>query len=160
MVLNPCWKYLTTQLEHCINRCSLHYRNTDSRKIQTLYEGNKKRVVSSPSGICLASPGTFLLTDTREGKLYSARLHYPVDVVELSSSLCTSLGVAFKDGVVYIVDNDNSRITYCGLSGKIAYDPARLTVKELKTVLEDLKLIPADATNLHKADLNSCYRTG
>ena len=34
-----------------------------------LYEGNKEGVVSSPSGICLASPGTFLFTDSREGKL-------------------------------------------------------------------------------------------
>ena len=95
-----------------------------------LYEGNKKGAVSSPSSICFASPGTFLFTDSREGKLYSARLHYPVDVVELSSSLCTPLGVAFKYGVVYIVDNGNSRIAYCDLSGKIVYDPARPTVKE------------------------------
>ena len=51
------------------------------------------------------------------------------------------------------IDNDNSRITFCDLSGKIAYDPSPLTVKELKKVLEDLKLIPADATNLGKADL-------
>ena len=109
--------------------------------------------MSSPSGICLASPETFLFTDSREGKLYSARLHYPVDVVELSSSLCTPLGVAFKDGVAYIVDDGNSRIAYCDLSGKIVYDPTRLTVKELKKVLEDLKLIPADATNLRKPDL-------
>ena len=42
---------------------------------------------------------------------------------------------------------------YCDLSGKIVYDPARLTVKELKKVLEDLKLIPANATHLCKADL-------
>ena len=118
-----------------------------------LYEGNKKGVVSSPSGICLASPGTFLFTDSREGKLHSAQLHYPVDVVESSSSLCTLVGVAFKDGVVYIADNGNIRIAYCDLSGKIVYDLARLTVKELKKVLEDLKLIPANTTNLHKADL-------
>ena len=93
--------------------------------------------MSSPSSICLASPGTFLFNDSREGKLYSARLHYPVDVVELSSSLCTSLGVAFKYGVIYIVDNGNSRIAYCDLSGEIVYDPTRPTVKELKKVLED-----------------------
>ena len=52
-----------------------------------LYEGNKKGVVSNLSGICLASPGTFLFTDSHEEKLYSAPLHYPVDVVEISSSL-------------------------------------------------------------------------
>ena len=33
------------------------------------------------------------------------------------------------------------------------YDPARLTVKESKKVLEDLKLISANAINLCKADL-------
>ena len=67
-----------------------------------LYEGNKKGVVSSPSGICLASPGTFLFTNSCEEKLYSARLYYPVDIVELSSSLCTRVGVAFKDGVIIL----------------------------------------------------------
>ena len=109
--------------------------------------------MSSPSSICLASPGTFLFNDSREGKLYSARLHYPVDVVELSSSLCTPLGVAFKYGVVYIVDNGNSRIAYCDLSGKTVYDPARPTVKELKTSIGRFKLIPANAVNFRKADV-------
>ena len=66
--------------------------------------------------LCLS--GNFLFADSREGKLYSARLHYLFDVVELYSTPCIPVCVAFKDGVIYIADNSNSRIAHCDVSGK------------------------------------------
>ena len=56
-----------------------------------VYDGNKQGVLETPVCVCPASWGTLLVADKERGKIFSARLHYPVDVVEVASRLkCTS----------------------------------------------------------------------
>ncbi len=65
-----------------------------------LYDGNKRGILTNPSSVCTGPPGQLFLIDSSKGKLFSARLHYPVDVTETCSGLKTPLAVAYKKGVV------------------------------------------------------------
>ena len=48
-----------------------------------LYEGDKKRVLTNLSGVCLGPNGQIFLLNSCKGNLSTARLHYPVDVTEI-----------------------------------------------------------------------------
>lgn len=56
-------------------------------EVYRLYDGNKEGVLKSAVSVCPASWGTLLVADKEKGKILSARLHYPVDVVEIVSGL-------------------------------------------------------------------------
>ena len=117
-----------------------------------LYEGKKgKGILISPSGVCMGPPGQLLVVDSSRGKLFSARLHYPVDVTEVCSSLSMPLSVAYREGVVYMAEYAGSKISFVDLEGKTVVDPEKMTVKDLKKVLSDLNLLRAGADTRKKA---------
>ena len=118
-----------------------------------LYEGNKKGVLTNPSGLCLGPHGQIFVVDSSKGKLFSARLHYPVDVTEICAGLSLPLAVAYRDGVVYVAEYTGGKVTYIDLEGKTVYNPDRMTVKELKTVLKDLKILQSGVKSTKKKDL-------
>ena len=91
--------------------------------------------------------------DSCKGQLFSARLHYPVDVTEICSSLRIPLAVAYRQGVVYIAEYSGGKISYIDLEGKTVYNPEKMTVKELKVVLKDLKLLRGGKKSTKRKDL-------
>lgn len=52
-----------------------------------LYKGNAKGVLVNPTGICVADHGSLFITDNKKSCLFLARLHYPVEITEVSKSL-------------------------------------------------------------------------
>lgn len=68
-----------------------------------LYKGNARGVLSHPTGLCIAHEGKLLICDHSKSRLFQGRLRYPVDVSELSSNLKNPNGVAFHNGVAYVV---------------------------------------------------------
>lgn len=54
-------------------------------EVYRIYEANKEGVLRSPVSVCPAFWGTVLISDKDKGKIFSARLHYPVDVTEVVS---------------------------------------------------------------------------
>ena len=100
-----------------------------------LYEGNKKGVLTNSSAVCLRPYGQLFLVDSCKGNLFSARLHYPVDLTEICSSLRMPLAVAYRQEVVYVAEFSGSKISYIDLEGKMVYNPEKMTIKELKAVL-------------------------
>ena len=75
-----------------------------------LHEGNKKGVLTNPSTVCLGPRGQLFLVDSYKGQLFSARLHYPVGVTEICSSLRMPLAVANRQGVVYVAEYSGGKI--------------------------------------------------
>jgi len=65
-------------------------------EVYRIYEANKEGVLRSPVSVCPAFWGTILISDKDKGKIFSARLHYPVDVTEVVSGLNNPVGIAFK----------------------------------------------------------------
>ena len=115
-----------------------------------LYDGNKR---ANPSSVCTGPAGQVFLVDSSKGKLFSARLHYPVDVTEICSSLKVPLAVAYKEGVVYVGEYTGKKISYVDLQGKTVYNPENMSVKELKVALGQLNLLKCGDGNLKKKDL-------
>ena len=62
-------------------------------EVYRLYDGNKEGVLKIPVSVCPASWGTLLVADKEKGKILSARLHYPVDVVEIVSGLSCPVAI-------------------------------------------------------------------
>ena len=48
-----------------------------------LYDGNKTGVLQNSTEVCVGPHGAIFVADTTKGKVFSARLHYPVDVSEV-----------------------------------------------------------------------------
>ena len=66
------------------------------------------------------------------------------------------LAVAYREGVVYVVEYTGSKVSYINLEGKTVYNPDKMTVKDLKAVLKDLKLwqgVQGGAKSAKKKDL-------
>lgn len=100
-----------------------------------LYEGNKKGVLTKSPAVFLRPYGQLFLVDSCKGNLFSARLHYAVDVTDIRSSLRMPLAVTYGQGVVYVAEYSRSKISYIDLEGKMVYNPEKMTIKELKGVL-------------------------
>ena len=86
-------------------------------EVYHIYEANKEGVLRSPVSVCPAFWGTILTSDKDKGKIFSARLHYPVDVTEVVSGLNNLVGIAFKDGLLLIAELGEKRIACCDLTG-------------------------------------------
>lgn len=69
-----------------------------------IYEGNKKGVLDSPTAECLGPFGSIYIADTAKGKLFSARLHYPVDESDMWFLEQTTGHCRYKEGGVWCRD--------------------------------------------------------
>ncbi|VDI39501.1 Hypothetical predicted protein [Mytilus galloprovincialis] len=84
---------------------------------------------------------------------FSARLHYPVDVVEITGKLNHPIGVAYTKEVIYVSDLTEKAIFFLDLKGNSVYDPDRMTIKQLQKALKDQGLWENKDRTLKKADL-------
>ena len=67
-------------------------------EVYRIYEANKEGVLrSSMISVHPAFWGTILISDKDKGKIFSVRLHYPVDFTEVVSGLNNPVCIAFKD---------------------------------------------------------------
>ena len=110
-------------------------------EVYRIYEANKEGVLRSPVSVCPAFWGTILISDKDKGKIFSARLHYPVDVTEVVSGLNNPVGIAFKAGLLLIAELGEKRIACCDLTGEYVLNPEKMTVKQLRKALNDRKLL-------------------
>ena len=83
-----------------ISKCNF-ITQTIIPEVYRVYDANKKGVIGSPTTICKGSPGSLFVADVN-GIIYRARLHYPVDVIELDKGFDTPLGLVFHDGLLFL----------------------------------------------------------
>ena len=69
-----------------------------------VYEGDKKGILDSPTAICMGPLGTVYVCDAAKGKLFSAGLHYPVNMNEICGSLNRLVDIAYTEGSVFIAE--------------------------------------------------------
>ena len=55
---------------------------------------------------------------------------------------------------------DRGKISYIHLEGKTVYNPEKMTVKELKMVLKDLKLLRGGEKGTKTKDVQKCFQRG
>ena len=96
-------------------------------EVYRIYEANKEGVLRSLVSVCPAFWGTILISDKDKGKIFSARLHYPVDVTEVVSGLNNPVGIAFKAGLLLIAELGEKRIACCDLTGEYFLNPEKMT---------------------------------
>ena len=94
-------------------------------EVYRLYDGNKEGVLKSPVSVCPASWGTLLVTDKAKGKILSARLHYPVDVVEIVSGLSCPVAITYSHGLLLIADVGKQQILCSDLTGDHFLNPEK-----------------------------------
>ena len=109
-----------------------------------LYKGNARGVLSHPTGLCIAPEGKLLICDHSKSRLLQGRLHYPVDVSELSSNLNN------PNGVAYVADTGNNRVAFLIQKPGVLFRPNNMKVDDLKQRLEERGI---QSRNLNKKDL-------
>lgn len=100
-----------------------------------LFKGNSKGVLKNPTGICIGEHGSLFITDNNKSRLMTARLHYPVDLTEVSKSLKNPNGVAFINGVVFVADTGNRRVAYKAVGPSVFLSPKKMKISELRSEL-------------------------
>lgn len=93
-----------------------------------VYEGNKRGILQSPTAVCIGPYGSIYIADTGKGKLFSSRLHYPVDVNEICASLNCPLDIAYKDGDIYIAEYGARRLSCVDIDYSLIYNPSKMNV--------------------------------
>ena len=101
-----------------------------------LYKGNSKGVIENPTGVCVGDHGSLFITDNKKSRLFLARLHYPVDVTEISKSLKHPNGVAYSNGIVFVADTGNERVVYKAIGSSVFIDPNKMKVVNLRAQLD------------------------
>lgn len=106
--------------------------------------------MSHPTGLCIAPEGKLLICDHSKSRLFQGRLHYPVDVSELSSNLKNPNGVALLNGVAYVADTGNNRVAFLIQKPSVLFRPNNMKVDDLKQRLEERGI---QSRNLNKKGL-------
>ena len=101
-----------------------------------LYKGNSKRVLVNPTGICIADHGSLFITDNQKSCLCLARLHYPVEITEVSKSLRSPNGVTYVNGVVFVADTGNGRLAYKATLSSVFIELKKMRIDELRIKLK------------------------
>ena len=115
-----------------------------------LYKGNARGVVDHPTGLCIAPEGKLFVADNSKSRVFQGRLHYPVDVSEVSDSLMNPPGLAYLNNVLYVADMGNKRVAYLPLSSSVFLKPNSMKVSELRPALEERQIPTA---GLQKKDM-------
>lgn len=127
-------------------------------EVYRLYDGNKEGVLKIPVSVCPASWGTLLIADKEKGKILSARLHYPVDVVEIVSGLICPVAITYRHGLLLIADVGKQQILCFDLTGDHFLNPEKMTVKQLRKALKDRQLLPP-GNNSKKGELQKALKS-
>ena len=79
-------------------------------EVYRLYDRNEEGVLKCPVSVCPASWGTLLVGHKEKGKIFSTRLHYPVDVVEIVAGLSCPVAITYSHGLLLITDLGKQQI--------------------------------------------------
>ena len=101
-----------------------------------LYKVNCKGVIENPTGVCVDDHGSLFITDNKKSRLFLARLHYPVDVTEISKSLKHPNGVAYSNGIVFVANTGNEQVSYKAIGSSVFIDPNKMKVVDLRAQLD------------------------
>ena len=102
-----------------------------------LYIGNSKGVLVNPTGICIADHGSLFITDNKTSCLFLARLHYPVEITEVSRSLRGTIGITYANGAVFAADTGNGRLAYKATLSSVFIEPKKMRIDELRIQVEE-----------------------
>lgn len=102
-----------------------------------LYIGNSKGVLVNPTGICIADHGSLFITDNKTSCLFLARLHYPVEITEVSRSLRGTIGITYANGAVFVADTGNGRLAYKATLSSVFIEPKKMRIDELRIQVEE-----------------------
>lgn len=131
-------------VESFLEICSPEVQNVIKQHVKTsvvetivpekyrLYDGNKTGVLQNPTGVFVGSHGAIFVADTTKGKVFSARLHYPVDVSEVCSSLEQPISVAYSGGVLYVAEKINGSVVCIDIEENTVLKPMKMTVVQLQ----------------------------
>ena len=108
-----------------------------------IYESNREGVLESPIAVCSSSWGKLLVADKGKGKVYSTRLHYPVDVTEVASGLICPVALAYNYGLLLVAELGRKRVISKDLNGDHFLNPDKMTVKQLRKAFIDRNRISA-----------------
>ena len=87
---------------------------------------NRDGILRSPVSVFPVSWGTILISDKDMGKIFSARLHYPVDVTEVATGLNKPVGISYNEGLLLIAELGKNRIVCCDLTGDYFLNPEKI----------------------------------
>ena len=105
-------------------------------EVYRLYDGNKPGTLGAPVSICSGTWEMFLIADKEKGKIFTARLHYPVDVGVCLSGLDIPISITYVEGLLFIIESGQHRIACFDFTGKNLLNPDRMTVKQLQDALK------------------------
>lgn len=89
------------------------------------------------------------MADKEKGEVFSARLHYPVEVV---SGLSCPIAITYRHGLPLITEIGKQRLVCLDLTGDHFLNPSKMTVKQLRKALKDRQVLPS-GSHLKKDDL-------
>lgn len=81
------------------------------------------------------------ITDNKTSKLFLARLHYPVDVTEVSKSLKHPKRIAYTSSIIFVADTGNKRVAYKAIGSSVFLDPNKMKVVDLLAQLDAHQLV-------------------
>lgn len=104
--------------------------------------------------------GSVYIADTAKGKVFSTRLHYPVDVNEVCSSLNKPLDITFNNGSIYVAEYGASELSCIDLDYSMVYNPSKMTINQLLRELRKHNLLRYCGRNPKKPDLQRNRTSG
>ena len=105
-------------------------------EVYRLYDGNKPGTLEAPVSICSGTWGMLLIADKEKGRIFTARLHYPVDAGVCLSGLDIPISITYVEGLLFIIESGQRRIACFDFTGKNVLNPDRMTVKQLQDALK------------------------
>lgn len=97
--------------------------------------------------------GSVYIADTAKGKVFSARLHYPVDVNEVCSSLNKPLNITYNNSSIYVAEYGAGKLSCIDLDYSMVYNPSKMTVNQLRRELRKHDVLRYCGRNPKKPDL-------
>ena len=97
--------------------------------------------------------GSVYIADTANGKVFSARLHYPVDVNEVCSSLNKPLNITYNNSSIYVAEYGAGKLSCIDLDYSMVYNPSKMTVNQLRRELRKHDVLRYCGRNPKKPDL-------
>ena len=102
-----------------------------------IYEANKPGTLVSPVALCLGPNSIMFMADVAQGKIFSAKLHYPVDISELCAGLSNPIALCYTNGMLLIAESGASVLKCVDFECRNVYNPESMTLKQLGKALRE-----------------------
>ena len=103
------------------------------------YGLNKPGVLVHPISVCTGSFGLLFVVDFTSGQLLKARLHNPVEVQILSSSVTNPTCVIYKKGVLFVAEEN--ALLYMDVGNVVRLNPKAMRKQQLESEFQKRGLL-------------------